>query len=44
MFIANGLNILLFLTFWRLVWHYVASKTKSPAVQAIAKAAFVQAG
>ena len=44
MFLANGLNVLLFLTFWRLAWHFVASRTSSPTVQSLAKAAFVQAG
>lgn len=44
MFLANGLNVLLFLTFWRLAWHAVASRTSSPTVHALARAAFVQAG
>ena len=44
MFITNGINILLFLTFWRLAWHAVASNIKHPAAQALARAAFVQAG
>ncbi len=44
MFLATGLNVLLFLTFWRLAWHAVASRSKSPMVQALAKAAFAQAG
>lgn len=44
LFLANGLNVLLFLTFWRLFWHFAASTFKAPAVQALARAAYVQAG
>ncbi len=44
MFIATGLNVLLFLTVWRLAWHYLATKVPHPAVQSLARAAFVQAG
>ncbi len=44
MFIANGLNVLLFLTLWRLVWFHVARKFKSPVVQSLSRAAFFQAG
>lgn len=44
MFLANGLNVLLFLTFWRLAWHYVSCHTKSPMVQSLAAAAYVQGG
>lgn len=44
MFIANGLNILLFLTVWRLAWHWVASHSNNSMIQSLAKAAFVQAG
>lgn len=44
MFLTTGLNVLLFLTFWRIGWHAVASRTSSPTLHALARAAFVQAG
>lgn len=42
MFVSNGLNILLFLTFWRLVWLH-AGRSSNPTVKALAGAALFQA-
>lgn len=42
MFLANGLNILLFLTIWKLAWFHVARLT-GPTGRALASAAFFQA-
>lgn len=47
MFITNGLNVLLFLTFWRLaavVVHGSKLAGRYPYIAAIAKAAYFQAG
>lgn len=44
MFLVNGLNVLLFLTLWRVSWFHIGRKFKSPLIQSLAKAAFVQAG
>ena len=41
-FIATGLNVLVFLTLWRLVWHHVAGRSTSPFVQSFATAALYQ--
>lgn len=42
-FIMTGLNVLLFLTFWRLAWFHVARLTSSPMITALASAANFQA-
>lgn len=39
--IANGLNVVIFLGFWRLVWLHVA-KSQNPTLQALAGAALFQ--
>ena len=45
MFITNGLNILLFLTFWRLAWFHIPRLLpNSRIVKALASAANFQAG
>ena len=41
--IMTGLNVLLFLTFWKLVWH-AAARTGNPTLKALSGAAFFQAG
>ena len=42
-FVSNGLNILLFLTFWKLAWFHL-SRTGNPTIKALSGAAFFQAG
>lgn len=43
-FIATGLNVVIFLTLWRLVWHHVAANSKSQTMQTFATAALYQGG
>lgn len=43
-FVTTGLNVLIFLTLWRLVWHHVAANSKGSTVNALASAALYQAG
>lgn len=47
MFIVNGLNVLLFLTFWRLlavVVHGSRIAARYPYIAALSRAAYFQAG
>lgn len=41
-FIATGLNVLIFFSAWRLIWHHVAARSTSPLVQSLAAAALYQ--
>lgn len=41
--LSNGLNVLLFLTFWKIVWMHL-SRSSNPTVKALSGAAFFQAG
>jgi peroxiredoxin family protein len=41
--LSNGINVLLFLTFWRLAAFHL-SRSSNPTVKAVAGAMFAQAG